>query len=300
MKLREFLIVASFLSFSCWPAAASMAELRIPKPRSDLDTSYGYYTELLHKALTKAAKGRPVPELLPTIDMEQDRAVQELMRGRTIDIFWMGTDKTRNAALRAIPIPLERGLMGYRQFIVHRKRVAEFEQVHSLAELQKFTACQGTHWPDTGILRAAHLKVKTSTGYENLFKQIAAGRCDYFPRGFHETRIELTKRADEFPELVAYEPLILHYPFAVYFFVHQDNHALAAWVQEGLENMIDDGELLAHMQQHPHTRRAFPLAASVERRIINIPNSSLPDGADQYDSRYWFQITDFIPSAKVQ
>jgi hypothetical protein len=286
MKLRAFF--------------ASTAELRIPKPRSDLDTSYGYYTELLHKALTKAAKGRPVPALLPTMDMEQDRAVQELMRGRTIDIYWMGTDKNRNAALRAIPIPLERGLMGYRQFVVHRKRVAEFEQVHSLAELQKFTACQGTHWPDTGILRAADLKVKTSTGYENLFKQIAAGRCDYFPRGFHEIRIEMNKRAGEFPELVAYEPLILHYPFAVYFFVRQDNHALAAWVQEGLEQMIDDGELLAHIQQHPHTRRAFPLARLAERRIINIPNDSLPDSADQFDARYWFQPADFIPSAKAQ
>ncbi len=110
----------------------------------------------------------------------------------------------------------------------------------------------------------------------------------------------MNKRAGEFPELVAYEPLILHYPFAVYFFVRQDNHALAAWVQEGLEQMIDDGELLAHIQQHPHTRRAFPLARLAERRIIHIPNDSLPDSADQFDARYWFQPADFIPSAKAQ
>lgn len=293
MKLIVFLIVVSGLLLVNGAVAANTMELRIPKPRSQLDTSYDYYTELLHKALSKAAKGRPVPTLLPTLDMEQDRAVQELVRGRTIDVYWMGTDKNRNEALRAIPIPLERGLMGYRQFIVRRNRVAEFEQVRSLADLQKFTACQGTHWPDTSILRAADLKVKTSTGYENLFRQIAAGRCDYFPRGFHEIRIEMNKRSVEFPELVAYESLILHYPFAVYFFVRQDNAALAQWLEQGLEQMIDDGELLAHMQQHPHTRRAFPLVHTPARRLIEIPNHSLPDTGRYYSARYWFQSSDF-------
>jgi hypothetical protein len=225
--------------------------------------------------------------------MEQDRAVKELIRGRTIDIFWMGADQKRNSLLRAIPIPLERGLMGYRQFIVHRSRVTDFDQVNNLADLKNFTACQGTHWPDTDILRAADLRVRTSTGYENLFKQVAAGRCDYFPRGFHEIRIEMSKRAGEFPELVAYEPLILHYPFAVYFYVRQDNEALANWVQQGLEKMIDEGELLDHMQKHNHTRRAFPLKAQIPRRLIEIPNNQLPDAEGFQAPRYWFQGADF-------
>ncbi len=293
MKFSKFLLIASFALLVALNAAANPVELRIPKPRSDLDTSYGYYTELLHKALNKAANGRPVPVLLPTLAMEQDRAVQELARGRTIDIFWMGADQKRNTALRAIPIPLERGLMGYRQFIVHRLRVTEFDQVRNLADLQKFSACQGTHWPDTEILREADLKVKTSTGYESLFRQVAAGRCDYFPRGFHEIRIEMNKRAAEFPGLVAYEPLILHYPFAVYFYVRQDNQRLAEWIQQGLEKMIDDGELLAHMQEHQHTRRAFPLITASPRRLIEIPNNRLPDAGSFNTARYWFQASDF-------
>lgn len=276
------------------PAAEAPSVLRIPKPRSDLDTSYGYYTELLHKALTKAAAGRTVPVLVPTMMMEQDRAVQELALGRSIDIYWMGIDKNRSVALRAIPIPLERGLMGYRQFIVRRERVPDFDRVNTLADLQQFTACQGAQWPDTEILRAAGLSVKTSTGYENLFKQLAAGRCDYFPRGFHEIRIEMAKRAREHPKLMAYEPLILHYPFAVYFFVQQDNEPLATWIQQGLEQMIEDGELLAHMQQHPHTRRAFPLVGQVQPRFIPIPNTGLPDRTEQNTLRYWFQPADFV------
>lgn len=293
MKFGSSLLIASWIWLVALNTVADPVELRIPKPRSELDTAHNYYTDLLRKALAKAANGRPIPILLPTMQMEQDRAVQELVRGRTIDIFWMGADQNRNRALRVIPIPLERGLMGYRQFIVHRQRVAEFDRVQSLADLQKFSACQGTHWPDTDILRAARLTVKTSTGYENLFKQVAAGRCDYFPRGFHEIRIEMSKRAEEFPELVAYEPLILHYPFAVYFYVRQDNQVLADWVQQGLEKMIDDGELLAHLQQHQHTRRAFPLGAESPRRLIELPHNQLPDAGTFNLPRYWFHAADF-------
>lgn len=294
MKVSSSLLIASLVWLVALNTVASPVELRIPKPRSDLDTAHNYYTDLLRKALIKAAGERPVPVLLPIMEMEQDRAVKELVRGRTIDIFWMGPDQRRNTQLRVIPIPLERGLMGYRQFIVHRQRAAEFDQVRSLADLQKFSACQGTHWPDTDILRAAQLAVKTSTGYESLFKQVAAGRCDYFPRGFHEIRIEMTKRAAEFPELIAYEPLILHYPFAVYFYVRQDNELLADWVQQGLEKMIDDGELLVHMQQHQHTRRAFPLIANTPRRLLEIPNNQLPDAETFNEPRYWFQASDFV------
>lgn len=293
MKFGSFLLIIGVAGLWAMGAQASPSELRIPKPRSDLDTSYGYYTELLQKVLTKAANGRPVPRLLPTLQMEQDRAVKELVHGRTIDIVWMGADQKRNSSLRAIPIPLERGLMGYRQFIIHRSRVADFDRVKNLDDLKHFTACQGTHWPDTDILRAAALTVKTSTGYENLFKQLAAGRCDYFPRGFHEIRIEMSKRAAEFPELIAYEPLILHYPFAIYFYVRQDNEALANWIQQGLEKMIGEGELLVHMQQHNHTQRAFPLKTELPRRVIALPNSQLPD-ADSFDTaRYRFQAHDF-------
>lgn len=280
------------LLLSQW-AVAEPQTLRIPKPRSELDTSYSYYTQLLQKVLIKAAKGREVPLLVPTLAMEQERAVHELVRGNVIDIFWMGTNKIRTKTLRAVPIPLERGLMGYRQFIIHRSRLAEFEQVKSLEDLRRFTACQGAQWPDTDILRDANLKVMTSTGYENLFKQVAAGRCDYFPRGFHEIKIELAKRENEFPDLMHYDSLILHYPFAVYFFVQRDNKVLAAWLQEGLERMINDGELLEHMQNHPHTRRVFPLARVQNQHLINLPSHNLPESYDARDSRYWFQPGDF-------
>lgn len=286
------------LLFCQW-AVAEPQTLRIPKPRSVLDSSNTFYTQLLQKVLAKAANGREVPQLIQTFPMEHDRAVRELARGRSIDLVWMGMNNMRNKALRAIPIPLDRGLMGYRQFIIHRSRLAEFEQVKTLEDLRKFTACQGAQWLDTDILRDANLSVVTSTGYENLFKQVAAGRCDYFPRGYHEIHIELAQRGAKFPELMAYESLVLHYPFSVYFFVQRDNETLAAWIEEGIQKMIDDGELVAHLQQHPHTLRAFPLVSNNNRRFITIENFYLPDFADEKNPRYWFQPDDFMAQGSL-
>lgn len=294
MKRTKIILRVIFIVMLCGEVYAEPTKLSIPAPRSELDTSSSYHIELLQKALHKAANGRSVPRLEVTMAMEQGRAAHELALGRTIDIFWMGADKERNQTLRVIPIPLERGLLGYRQFIVRKASLAEFKQVKSLQDLTRFTACQGAQWPDTNILRDAQLPVVTSTGYERLFRQIAAGRCDYFPRGFHEINIELAQRAKKYPELVIFESVMLHYPFASYFFVKKDNKALADWVEQGLEKMIDDGELIIHMQKHRHTERAFPLVTTPARRVISIPNNDFPGEQDYTNRRYWFQPDDFV------
>lgn len=273
--------------------AAELPELRIPKPRAVDDPAYLYFTGLLQKALQKAANGREVPALVTTIDMAEDRMVRELRADRIIDVFWLGGSKERARGLLVVPVPLERGLVGYRQFIIRKEREAEFDAIKTVADLTHFRACQGAQWGDTEILRAAKLPLVTSVNYEGLFKQLAAGRCDYFPRGFHQGRIEMAMRGADYPELIVYEPLILHYPFAAYFYVHPKNKVLAQWLQDGLEKMIDDGEFIAYMQQQEHTSRAFPLRRAETKRILEIPNNYLPDFSNEKNTRYWFQPSDF-------
>ncbi len=273
-------------------SAEELTELRISRPHTVDGPAYLYFSGLLQKALHKAANGRAVPPLVKTIEMAEERMVRELRAGR-IDILWLGGSKERARDLLVVPIPLERGLLGYRQFIIRKSRMAEFDAINTLADLRKFKACQGAQWSDTEIMRAAKLPLVTSVNYESLFKLLVAGRCDYYPRGFHQGKIELANRADIYPELMVYEPLMLHYPFAAYFYVHPRNKTLAQWLKDGLEKMIDDGELLAYMQQHEHTRRAFPLQATVVKRLLVVPNHYLPDFADEKNARYWFQPGDF-------
>ena len=290
-----FIAIASLLlvTISIVPYAQELSQIRIPQPRSLDDTGYLYYTGLMRKALQKAAKGRALPELLPTIRMSTERRIHELKLNRTIDLFWLGGSKVRAANLLVIPIPLERGLIGYRQFIIRKDREADFNDVKTLADLARFKACQEAHWTDVGILHDAKLPIVTSVNFENLFKQVAAGRCDYFPRGYHEAQVELSTRAYRYPDLIVYEPLILSYPLASYFFVSVDNKYLAQWLQDGLEKMIDDGELLEYMEQHMHTRHAFPLKGGTPKHLLVLPNHYLPEFSNETNPRYWFQPTDF-------
>lgn len=277
------------------PVQADPQVLNIPKARSEYDVAHDYYSKLLLKALQKAANGRELPQLKETLMMEQGRAINELIKGKLIDVYWLGTDSHKEENLRAIRIPLERGLMGFRKFIIPRDSIPVFDQVNSLADLQKMVACQVTHWPDTQILEAAGLAVLDSAIYETLFKQVSAHRCDYFPRGYHEGITELDQRRHLYPDLIRYESLLLRYPFAVYFFVSKDNEALAQWIEQGLEKMIDDGELLQHMQRHPLTAKVFPLGRDVNVRRIDIPNPLMPKNTDYANPRYWFQPEDFYP-----
>lgn len=289
------ILLACLLLFTGLPALAEVQVLNIPKARSEYDIAHDYYSNLLLKALQKGADGRELPQLKETLMMEQGRALNELIKGKLIDVYWLGTDNHKEEQLRAIRIPLERGLMGFRKFIITRDNIPVFDKVNSLADLQKMVACQVTHWPDTQILEAAGLKVWDSAVYENLFKQVSAHRCDYFPRGYHEGIAELDQRRKMYPDLVRYDSLLLRYPFAVYFFVPKDNETLARWIEAGLERMIDDGELLQYMQQHPLTAKVFPLGRDVNVRRIDIPNPLMGKNTDYANPRYWFQPEDFYP-----
>lgn len=296
MKLWLVRMCAVLLLLPQAYTAAQPPELRIAKPRAQDDPAYLYFSGLLETALRKAANGRTIPRLVTTIEMAEERMVRELRADRSIDIFWLGGSKSRTVDLLVVPVPLERGLVGYRQFIIRKERAAVFDAISTPADLAKFKACHGTQWADTEILRAAKLPVVTSVNYESLFKQLAAGRCDYFPRGIHQGKVELAQRAAAYPDLMVYEPLILYYTFATYFYVHPKNKVVAQWLRDGLEQMIDDGELLAYMQQQEHTRHAFPLAGSGSKRLLKLPNANLPDFSDEKNTRYWFQPNDFVPA----
>jgi hypothetical protein len=271
----------------------ALTEIRIQRPPAADDVAQSYYVGLLQKALQKGARGRPVPNIVAVHIMEQGRANRELLKGNLIDLFWVGTELEKEQQLRPIRIPLERGLTGFRKFTIVKQRQPEFDRLQGLMQLKRLTACQGSHWPDTDILQAAQLPVMASPVFDNLFPQLVAGRCDYFPRGVHEGETEIRQRSAQLPALSRYQDIMLHYPFAVYFFTTKQHEILAQWLEQGLEAMIDDGELLAYMQQHPFTAKVFPLSAENASRWIELHNPLLPVDTDYQNRRYWFVPADF-------
>lgn len=271
---------------------SSIEQIRVPKARSEHDVSYQYYLALLRRVLELGAQGRPMPTIVQTLEMEQGRVVRELSVHRSIDLMWAGVDAEKNQQLRAIPYPLERGLMGFRKFTIHRDLASTLDGVTTLKPLQKLITCQGLAWPDNQILRQAHFRVMTSPVYENLFKQVNARRCDLFPRGLHEGDAELSERQALYPNLQRYQDMMLHYPMAIYFYTRQGDEELALWLETGLREFNARGEHLRFMQSQPLTAHVFPLKKHRSSRWFELENPDLASAAVQ-DRRYWFTAEDF-------
>lgn len=254
-----------------------------------------YYFQLLQAAMAAAAHGRIMPVFEQAVPMAQGRATYELLKGNLVDIYWMGTDDIREKNLRYIPIPLDRGLLGFRRFIIHKDMVETFDKVKDFKDLQKLLACQGRDWPDAKIMRRAGLRVTEANQVENLYQQVVARRCDYFPRGYLEAELEMNANAKTYPELTYYHELLLYYPFTSYFFVNPKNTALEQWIRDGLEAMIESGEFVRFMKEHPYTTEVFS-TSELQRvtRLIRIDNPMMSRNTHYKDARYWLQPEDFI------
>ncbi|GAB5379412.1 MAG: hypothetical protein Alis3KO_28080 [Aliiglaciecola sp.] len=276
-----------------WTCSADILTLKIPLARSQHDISYDYHTKLLAAAIERGSEGKHTASFIAEVDMHEGRATRELIKGENLDVFWMGTDYSKEQQLRAVPIPTTRGLIGFRKFVIRKQDIGKFARINTIERLRELTACQGTGWPDTLILRNAQIKVATTPALENIYKMLAAGRCDFFPRGYHDHQKELQLRAEQYPTLLSYQGIMLHYPFAVYFFTSLENAELASWIEKGLDMMIDSGEFQLHMQTHELTRDVFPLGKEADVRAISVKNVILSEGTDYSNERYWFQPKDF-------
>ncbi|MBU2918212.1 hypothetical protein KO505_09575 [Psychrosphaera sp. F3M07] len=290
-KTYQLLILYIFLFSGI--AQSQVEELRIPLPRSEYDISHDYHKQLLLLALKQTEQPGQATQIKTTVSLSQGRAIKELIKGDMLDVYWLGTSKQLESDLLAIKVPTTRGLIGYRKFIIHKDSLDRFNNVKSFFDLQKLSACQGTNWPDTEILKASGLEVTTTTIYENIFKMLDLKRCDYFPRGYHDAQTELKLRRNLYPNLISFEQVMLHYPFAVYFFTNKNNHELAARLELGLKQLANNGSIVKLMQSHPLTENVYPLKNEMGTLFLDIPNPLLSDNTDVNDPKLWILPTDF-------
>ncbi len=291
MDIKRFLAGMLFLIYGvCLYASAEPGSVRIRAPQSEFDASHDYFYSLIQLALSKSVvdgKKLPLTELTMAPYMVQLRALEELRAGRLIDVYWAGTSIERERNLRSIPIPLAKGLLGFRVFAIHKSRRSLLENARDLKGLQNLTFCQGAHWPDTDIMRSAGLSVQPGTAYENMFRQVVGRRCDAFPRGVHEGFSEVQARQKRYSGLELYTDTILYYPFPMFLFVNKSNEVLARRLQIGLELAISDGSFDEHLKTHPVTRHLFPLENWINSHYIKIDNPLLPNTLNTADTRYW-------------
>jgi len=266
---------------ACLPAACATV-VHYARPESHIDERASYPIALLKLSLQKSGADY---QLAPSVvQMQQGRSLRFLEQGKHIDVVWTVTTIERERQFLPIRIPIDRGLIGWRLLLIQSKREAVFASVRQRDALAILVAGQGHDWPDTEVLRANQLKVTTSSTYEGLFKMLALGHIDYFPRSVSEIWPELDARTGRG---LAVEPgLVLHYPEALYFFVNRNNQALAGAIDKGLRAAIEDGTMERLFQRFYGA--AIRRANLAGRTRITLHNPLLPASAPTADAALWF------------
>jgi hypothetical protein len=282
---RRALLLAAL---AATPVRAEPVRVWLPQHMSSADPQLPYVRQLVLLALARAGVESDVQ--LINLEMYQGRSLIELARGSSpFDVMWTMTDQDRESS-GALPvrIPIDRGLMGWRVLLVRRAELPRWERLRGLDELRQRVAGQGHDWPDTAILRANGLQVSTSSGYAALFRMLASGRFDYFPRAVFEVDAELA--GGRHGELAVVPNLMLHYPAAAYLFVSPRRPALAELLRKGLEKAVAEGSLQQLHQAHLGALiRAHPVSRD---RVIRLQNPLLPRQTPLQRRELWLQPGD--------
>ena len=239
--------------------------LQLAMSKIDSDISFQQYSEALNSA----------------------RVVSEVETGN-IDVMWSGASPEKDEKLQAVRIPVLKGLLGHRIFIIRKEDQTAFSQVKTFSDLTKFNAGQGTFWGDTQVLKNANIPTITTIKYPNLFLMLEGGRFDYFPRAVHEPWSEVKSRPEL--NLAIDKHVMLIYPFAMYFYTNKSNQALHDKIYKGFEIAIADGSFDELFFNHPMIKDVLNQANLGQRKVIRIDNPFMHADTPNDRKEFWLDV----------
>jgi len=282
------IIIVLVLSMISLSSAQTTRIFYCPAPESKDDSRFNYAIELLDLALNKTVSSGRSFKLAPAVNMNVGRAIDYLKRGdeETVNVIWTTTSKEREMLMLPIRIPIRKGLLGYRIFLIKKQDKNKFASIKNIEELKKLKVGQGHIWNDVKIFQANGFRLVKGSSYEGLFEMLCRGRFDYFSRGINEAPNEYEARKVKLPNLRVEETILLYYPWPKYFFTSKKNPALAKQIELGLEKMIQDGSFDKHFIKYHHDD--IRKANLQKRKIFILSNPLLPSTAPLDKKELWF------------
>lgn len=278
----RLLVIFSSLSLAIFSqlAVAKPCDLEISYQRLDLEKEV-VITSLLNLALSKTKYTPCYVQRKKPLSLA--REVFEVSSGR-LRLMWSGTSPIAETHLRAIRIPVFRGLLGTRLLIIRKEDQAKFKQVMSLDALRKFKAGSGELWADRFALESADIPVTTTAFGTQLWPMLRKKRFDYMPFGIFEAWQHFPKNSDI---LDIESSLVIHYPIAFYFYVNNDDDVLYKAIYEGMERAINDGSYDKHLFGTSLMQKAIKNTDIQSRRIIRLDNPILPTDTPFHRNEFW-------------
>ncbi len=280
------LLIMSALLFEVPQASSKDLQVIYPERESKNDTRNDDLVEILKTALEKTIPTDGSYTMRPSIQMNEGRYRQELKSGILINIIWSVATQEAEADFLSVKIPLRKGILGYRVFLIRKQDKDRFAAVRTLDDLKKFSVGQGHTWNDLAVFKANGITTVTGNDYERLFEMLMIGRFDYFSRGINEAPAELADRKDEYPDMMLEENILLYYPWPKFFYVNKHDKTIADRVERGLKIMIKDGSFDDLFNKF--NQKYIDAVNLKSRRLIKLDNPMLPASVPVDKKELWY------------
>jgi len=287
-KKTGYLVASLFLAaITLGVAPTASAEVIVVNPKkSENDQRFKYPSVILTEALRRTEEEFGATHLTRYPDaIPRKRALAELIKGN-ITVFSTPTRREWEERALAVRIPIRKGILGYRLFLINKQDQPRFEAISSLSQLKQMVVGSGEQWSTTAALRKLGFNVEGGTSYESLFTMLAHKRFDFFPRGVNEIFGEFDGRKAKFPNLHIEEGLAVYLPLPTYFFVTPKRLDLAKRLEKGLAKMVEDGTLDRLFNEH-HSE-ALKRAGLASRQIFSLNNPDLTPETPFGRQQLWY------------
>jgi hypothetical protein len=254
--------------------------------KSHPDSKEKYFIDLLKLVLEETKTEFGDYKLQPVaIEMAQERTSIMLESNKYVDLTWRMTTKNLEQRLQAIYVPLLKGVMGYRIFIIRPESQQVFSKDMTLEDLKLIRLGQGYDWPDSKILKANKFSI-TLGHSNNLLKMLEKKRFDYFPRALHEPWLEIAHNNN----FVIEKNIALKYFAPMYFFVNRSNKRLASRLNMGLAKLFDSGKFDQFFRSHELISGVLSKVNLHQRKVFELSNPLISENTKNLlnDKHLWF------------
>jgi hypothetical protein len=255
--------------------AQALDVVRVPRPTSDHDARRNYSRALLAEVLrrTEPAFG---PYTLEESDspMTRGRLLLEMRDGVHVNVVANPADDKWLRELKAVWVPIDMGLQGWRIALIRRSQQAEIEALPSIAAFKAMRFGVASVWITRTALEQSGFKTVLGENYDGLFGMLLAQRFDMLPRGINEIFDEYDQRAPANPELAIERRYLTHDHIVSLFFVSPKAPRLAERIAAGMDAMLKDGSLRRFLLAYHG--EAIARARLCDRIVVDLPRPALP------------------------
>ena len=243
------------------------------KPFSENDPRYPYIDALLSSILAATPELGKTTVTRSAISMTRSRTLLELRKGIHITVMAEVAQPSWDENLLAIPIPIRKGILGFRIFMIHQDNKEKMQAIKTLDDLKLLTTGSGAQWVVTAPLKQAGFSVETGSHYDGLFGMLSKGRFQTFSRGIGEAYKEINLQKKNYSDLMVDENVLLRIPLVAFFYVSPKYPKLAERIKIGLLRLIKNNTFDDLFYKY-HCKDILQ-ANLAGREVFDIPNKMI-------------------------